>query len=66
MTTYKRYLLSSAITFVSAFAIIVIPNLATVSYTKAALLSVLAMGVRAGFKALGEYVAGANADMPNS
>ena len=66
MTTYKRYLLSSAITFFSAFALVVIRSWEPVSYSQAAIFSLLAVGVRAGFKALGEWLTGQTADAPST
>ena len=62
MSTFKRYLLSSTVTFISAFAFIVVPQLGSVDYTKSALAALLAVGIRAGFKAVGEWMTGATGD----
>ena len=63
MATYTRYLLSSFVTLFSAFALIVIPQLGSVNYTQTALVSLLLVGVRAAFKALGEWMVGGSADV---
>jgi hypothetical protein len=62
MTTFKRYLLSSAVTFFTSFVIVVVPQLGTVSYTQAALFSLIVVGIRAGFKALGEAMVSQTGD----
>lgn len=56
-THMKRHLISAGITFVSATAVIIIPQLLDPSWNfqdKAALLTLLMLGVRAGVKALWE------------
>jgi len=47
---------------VTASAFAVIPILGNVDYTQAAIFGVLLAGVRAGFKALGEYMVGQHGD----
>lgn len=53
----KDYVKSSVITFVSTFAIAVVPFLGDASWSKSALLGLLLVGVRAGVKGLFEYLA---------
>lgn len=49
-----RYAISSALTFVAAFAIAVAPFVADVSPDQAALFGLVMVGVRAGVKAVAE------------
>jgi hypothetical protein len=62
METFKRYALSSVITFLSAFVPILIVGLGSVDYSQAAITSLVLVAVRAGFKSIGETLAGKTAD----
>ena len=56
----KKYLISSLITFVTTFAIAVVPHIDSLtleSVKSGALLGVLFTGARAGVKAVFEYIA---------
>jgi len=50
----KRYLISSLVTFATAFLIGVLPMVGNVGWESAALFGLIAAGVRAGVKALVE------------
>lgn len=57
---FKKYLISSLITFVTTFAIAVVPHIDSLtleSVKTGALLGVLFTGSRAGVKAVFEYIA---------
>jgi hypothetical protein len=62
MQTFKRYLLSSTITFVTGFSIAVLPTLGSLAWDKSAIFALFVVGLRAGFKALGEWMVGTTAD----
>ena len=62
----KRYLVSSGVTFVTAFVIslgIQFQAGVPVTITGSFLLSILGVALRAGVKALGEYMAGSTGDV---
>lgn len=65
----KRYALSSSITFLSTFFLILGTNLNTVSnpatLTTGAVLALIMVAGRAAFKAVIEAVAGGHADLPS-
>ena len=54
MSSFKVYVESSVLTFISAFALAVLPVLGNMAWTKSALFALLAVGVRAGLKAIAE------------
>ena len=57
--TFKRHLISAIVTFVAAFAIVVVPDIDTVSVdnlTDGTLVGLIFVGVRAGLKALLEML----------
>lgn len=56
---WKRYLISSVVTFITAFLIAILPNLQTLDIDTlgiSALIGVFGVGARAGIKALSELV----------
>ncbi len=57
--TYKRYLVSSLITFLTAFMVAIIPLMETLTpenFGKSAIFGIIVVGVRAGIKALSEWL----------
>jgi hypothetical protein len=57
--TYKRYLVSSLITFLTAFMIAIVPLMETLTpenFGKSAIFGIIVAGVRAGIKALSEWL----------
>ena len=57
--TFKRHLISAIVTFVAAFAIVVVPQIDTVTVdnlTDGTLVGLIFVGVRAGLKALLEML----------
>jgi hypothetical protein len=59
--TTKRYLISSGVSFIAGFALAVAPllddNLTLEAVKEGAIIGVLFVGIRAGFKALLEMIA---------
>lgn len=59
-TNLKRYIISSVLTFVATFAAAVLPSLGDLQFTKAAVVAIIMVGLRAGIKALFEFLATVN------
>ena len=57
MSSYKEYLKSSLITFVSAFLLAVVPFIGDMEWNKAVVSALIFAGVRAGVKAVAQYFA---------
>lgn len=53
-----RFVISSAVTFVTAFGLAVLPMLGDVEYTKGAVFALILVGARAGVKAVSEGLFG--------
>lgn len=53
-----RYAISSAVTFLTAFGVAVLPFIGDVELEQGALFALAIVGVRAGVKALSEYLLG--------
>lgn len=53
----KRYIISSALTFVATFAAAILPSIGDLQFTKAAIVALIMVGLRAGIKALFEFLA---------
>lgn len=54
----KKYIVSSVVTFISAFALAILPtidSLSVSSFTDGAIVAVMFTGIRAGIKALIEW-----------
>jgi hypothetical protein len=67
MSTFKRYLLSSATTFLTSFAAVLLLNIDAINMqtlSSAATTGILFVAARAGIKALLESYVGVNADLP--
>ena len=57
--TYKRYIVSSLITFLTGFMIAIVPLMETLTpenFGKSAIVGIVFAGVRAGIKALSEWL----------
>ena len=67
----KRYALSTFVTFFSAFSLVLITNLGSLtqnpggSVTTAVIISLVLAAVRAGIKAVSEAIVGGHADLPS-
>ena len=58
LSSWQEYFKSSVITFVAVFATAVLPQLGDAPMTKASLVALAMVGIRAGVKALLEILAG--------
>lgn len=52
----KRYVLSSIITFIASFCAAVLPSVGDLEFSRAALVALVLVGVRAGVKAILEFI----------
>lgn len=56
MSSFKEYLKSSAVSFIAGFALAVLPFIGDLSFSKAAIMGLVFVGVRAGVKAVLEVL----------
>ena len=57
MSSVSVYLKSSIVTFLASFATSVLPIIGNIEWEKSAIIALIVVGVRAGVKALLEYLA---------